>query len=112
MRSARRRSPFVDLRSAEILTPEMPRLFLGRFDESALRQELDQAGVLDGLRERGYPELSLHTEYLAGEHRLRIELPQPETQVNQVRHPSIIGPGREEYNRFSGRAISEGTSWE
>jgi len=73
VRSARRRSPFVDLRSAEILTPEMPRLFLGRFDESALRQELDQAGVLDGLRERGYPELSLHTEYLAGEHRRRID---------------------------------------
>jgi len=73
VKTTRRRSPFVDLRSAEILTPAVPRLFLGRFDEAALRQELEAASVLGGLRGRGYPEVSLHTDYQAGEHRLRID---------------------------------------
>jgi hypothetical protein len=61
------------LRSAEIVTPAVPRLFLGRFDEAALLHELEQGAILDGLRERGYPDVSLHTEYHAGEHRLRID---------------------------------------
>jgi hypothetical protein len=63
----------VDLRSAELVPPAVPRLFLGRLDETSLRGELEQAGVLPVLRTRGYPELSVSTEYLAGEHVLRLD---------------------------------------
>lgn len=72
MRPRRRRS-FVDLRSAEIVSAAAPRLFLGRFDEPALRAELQAAGVTSGLLARGYDELLLLTEYQGGEHRLRID---------------------------------------
>jgi hypothetical protein len=73
VRQPRRKSRFVDLRSAEVIPPPVPRLFLGRLDEAALREELEQAGILAALVERGYPELSVHTEYQAGEHCLRVD---------------------------------------
>jgi hypothetical protein len=63
----------VDLRSAEILMPAVPRLFLGRFDEETLRRELEDAGILRGLAERGHAEVAIETEYQGGEHRLRVD---------------------------------------
>ena len=48
------------------------RLFLGRFDEAALRQELDCEGILHGLALRGYEEVVLSMHLESGEHRLRI----------------------------------------
>ncbi len=68
-----RRRPFVDLQHAEILAAEVPRLFLSRFDATALRRELQEAGLLSALAERGYPEIEIETEYAGGEHRLRID---------------------------------------
>jgi hypothetical protein len=68
----RRRRPFVDLHAAEIEIRHDGSRFL-RFDREGLRHELEQAGVLAGLRARGYGELELRIEYEAGEHRLRIE---------------------------------------
>ncbi len=53
--------------------PEAPRLFLGRFDEAALRAELAEAGMLRGLAERGYDDVAIQTEYQGGEHRLRVD---------------------------------------
>lgn len=71
--TAPRRRPFVDLRTAEIVTAAVPRLFLGRFDEAALLQELEQAGLLAGLRERGHADVAISTEYVAGEHRMSVD---------------------------------------
>ena len=48
------------------------RLFLGRFDEAALRHELEGEGILRGLLARGYPEVVLRTSFESGEHRLRV----------------------------------------
>jgi hypothetical protein len=47
-------------------------LFLGRFDEAGLRQELDREGILHGLALRGYEQVVLRTTCESGEHRLRI----------------------------------------
>lgn len=68
-----RRRPFVDLQHAEILAAEVPRLFLSRFDAATLRRELEEAGLLGALADRGYPEIEIDTEYAGGEHRLRID---------------------------------------
>jgi hypothetical protein len=73
MRPPQRRRPFVDLRSAEIQMPEVPRLFLGRFELAALRAELEQAGIVRGLAERGHADIAIQTEYQGGEHRLRVD---------------------------------------
>ena len=48
------------------------RLFLGRFDEAALRRELDRDGILGGLAARGYEDVVLRTSLESGEHRLRV----------------------------------------
>lgn len=72
MKKPRSRHPFVDLSPADLAAdlPGDPHLFLGRFDGAALRRELEQAGVLPGLRERGYDDLTLRFELASGEHRL------------------------------------------
>jgi hypothetical protein len=48
------------------------RRFLGRFDEEALRRELEGEGILVGLAARGYEDLVLRRSLEGGEHRLRI----------------------------------------
>ena len=48
------------------------RLFLGRFDEAALRRELEREGILRGLAARGYDGVGLRTTFESGEHRLRV----------------------------------------
>jgi hypothetical protein len=65
--------PFVDLKSAEIGAVRYPSgLFLGRLDAPALRRELEEAGILSGLAERGYSDVLIRTSVEAGEHRLKI----------------------------------------
>jgi hypothetical protein len=65
--------PFVDLKPAELgVAPPSGGLFLGRLDAPALRQELEEAGILLGLAERGYSDVLLRTSAEPGEHRLKI----------------------------------------
>ena len=69
----KRRRAFLDLTPLDLAGDE-PRehpLFLKRFDEPALRRELEQAGLFAGLGARGYHEIELHTEFAGGEHRLQ-----------------------------------------
>lgn len=71
------RAPFLDLRPAESWARVAVRgdLFLGRFDAKALRLELLEAGILAGLAERGYPNVSLRLGAEGDEHRLRLLAP-------------------------------------
>jgi hypothetical protein len=48
-------------------------LFLGRWDEARVEQELRAAGLLTALAERGYPELDVHVSVEASEHRLCVK---------------------------------------
>ncbi len=67
------RSPFVDLRPADLETPPLGNgLFLGRLDPAALRHELEEAGILAGLAARGHRDVLLRASIETGEHRLRI----------------------------------------
>jgi hypothetical protein len=61
------------------------RLFLGRFDEEALRRELDREGILRGLAARGYLEPDLHTSVESGEHRLLIRPRDARTSLVDLR---------------------------
>lgn len=74
MKPSRRRRPFVDLRAAELEPAARvdPGMFLGRFDAAALRQELADAGILDGLAARGYRDVVVRTSVDEGEHQLKI----------------------------------------
>ena len=69
-----KRPTFLDLRAAELeaAAPVRPGLFLGRLDAAMLERELEEAGILSGLAERGYPSVRIRTSLEAGEHRLRI----------------------------------------
>jgi hypothetical protein len=66
--------PFVDLRPADAEPASLaePGHFLGRFDPAALEREMEAAGILAALSERGYPKVRLHVDRTDGEHRLRI----------------------------------------
>ena len=68
---------FLDLRPAESWARVAVRgdLFLGRFDATALRRELQEAGLLGGLAERGYPNVSVRLSAEGDEHRLRLLAP-------------------------------------
>jgi hypothetical protein len=70
----RRRRPFVELAPSELAVPRAGEhvLFLDRFDAEALLRELAASGLLQGLAERGYPDVVLRTDLVAGEHRLRL----------------------------------------
>lgn len=74
MRLRKRRRGFVDLRPAElgVVAAGDERLFLGRFDLEALRRELAEAGILDGLARRGHADVGIRTGFESGEHRLTI----------------------------------------
>jgi hypothetical protein len=65
---------FLDLRPAdgEPASLAEPGSFLGRFTEAALERELDSAGILAALAERGHPDVRLVADAADGEHRLRI----------------------------------------
>jgi hypothetical protein len=72
LRKKARRRAFIDLRPIDIgvQAPGAAPLFLGRFDEDALRHELDEAGVFAGLARRGYHDVVLRLERVEREHRL------------------------------------------
>jgi hypothetical protein len=65
---------FFDLRPADAEPASLaePGQFLGRFTEAALERELDSAGILAALAERGHPEVRIVADATNGEHRLRI----------------------------------------
>jgi hypothetical protein len=79
-------------------------LFLGRFDDAALRRELEAAGIFEGLARRGHGDVVLARERQAGEHRLRvlpregreslIELRLSESQLRP--HDLPVAPGAPE----------------
>ncbi len=74
MKPKHRRRLFLDLKQTEIegAASHDGSLFLGRFSLEALRLELEAAGILAALAQRGYPELEVRTETEAGEHRLLV----------------------------------------
>jgi hypothetical protein len=83
-----RRRAFVDLRPADLTPPRTARpgrLFLGRFDEEALRRELADAGVLDGLAARGYPDVLMRTTVEDGEHAVQILVDSIDTPLVDLR---------------------------
>jgi hypothetical protein len=47
-------------------------LFLGRFTRSALERELESAGILAALGQRGFEGITIETDLVEGEHRLRV----------------------------------------
>jgi hypothetical protein len=70
----RETGPFVDLRPADAEPASLSAQghFLGRFNPAALERELEAAGILAALAERGYAESRLNVDHTDGEHRLRI----------------------------------------
>lgn len=74
MKPRRRHRAFVDLTPADCGPQGLgdALLFLGRFDEPALRRELAEAGILAGLARKGHADVVLDLEASAGEHRLRV----------------------------------------
>ena len=74
MKPTRPRRPFIDLRPAELQPAARadPALFLGRLDAAALRGELAEAGILEGLAARGYRDVTTRTAVEEGEYQLRV----------------------------------------
>jgi hypothetical protein len=74
VKPARPRRPFIDLRPAELQPAARadPALFLGRFDASALRRELAEAGIFEGLAARGYRDVTVKTGVEGGEYQLKL----------------------------------------
>ena len=83
----RRSGMFLDLRPADGESASLaePGQFLGRFNQAALERELDAAGILAALSERGYPQVRLHVDRTDGEHRLRILPPRGEEPLVDLR---------------------------
>lgn len=74
LKPRRRRRPFIALRPADVAAaaPQDGGLFLGRLDRPALQAGLEEAGILAGLAERGYPDVLILAGFESGEHRLKI----------------------------------------
>jgi hypothetical protein len=72
MNDARR--PFFDLRPADAEPASLaePGTFLGRFDKAALERELESAGILAALEQRGFPKVRLRLDAWEAEHRMRV----------------------------------------
>lgn len=58
---------------------------LGRLDAADLRRDLDEAGILAGLAQRGYPNVSLRIGVEGEEHRLRLLAPGLATPLVDLR---------------------------
>ena len=78
---------FFDLRptDAEPASLAEPGHFLGRFDQAALEREMEAAGILAALAERGHPHVRLRADATEGEHRLRILPPRGEEALVELR---------------------------
>jgi hypothetical protein len=96
--------PLVDLEPADAEPPaaDEPDLFLGRLSEGALRRELEGAGILAALADRGYPEVSLHLDVVEGEHRLRVTAPGVPDALVELRASERTGLPREKLMRDHG----------
>jgi len=68
------RRPLVSLGSLDVgfLGSEATGLLLGRYDADAVRGELAEAGLLEALAERGYPDVEVRVGAASGEHRLTV----------------------------------------
>ena len=75
MKPGRRRAPWPGLAEAELAVGIREGRFLGRFDATALREELARERILSALAARGYAEVRIETSVSAGEHRLRLRFP-------------------------------------
>jgi hypothetical protein len=87
----RRRGMFLDLRPADGEPPSLaePGQFLGRFNQAALERELDAAGILAALAERGHPKVRMRADATDGEHRLRILPPRGEEPLVELRASEV-----------------------
>jgi hypothetical protein len=83
----RERPPFVDLRPADAVPASLaePGKFLGRFNRPALEREMEAAGILKALAERGYPKVRVRADAAGGEHRLRILPPRGDDVLVELR---------------------------
>ena len=70
----RQRKPFFDLRPADAEPASLGEqgTFLGRFDKGALERELDAAGILAALAQRGFAKVRLRLDGREDEHRMRL----------------------------------------
>jgi hypothetical protein len=70
----RGRRAFFDLRPADAEPANLhePGTFLGRFEQAALERELDAAGILAALDQRGFATVRLRLDARDGEHRMRL----------------------------------------
>jgi hypothetical protein len=75
-----RRTPALDLAARDVdgLPGGPSQLFLGRWDEARVGQELRAAGLLNALAERGYAHVDVRVSVEASEHRLSVQ-PRGET---------------------------------
>jgi hypothetical protein len=103
MTKARAR-PFVRLATQDLgaLGVESPGLFLGRFDAEALRLELADAGLLQALAERGYPDVVVSTQTLSGEHRLSVRTRRGRVSLIDLRLTESASPVEEPEARARG----------
>jgi hypothetical protein len=101
------RRPFVSLGPGDFdaLGVEASGLFLGRFDAAALRRELEQAGLLSALAERGYPELVLLSFGDSSEYRLEIRARRGRVPLLDLRLNESSSPVEEPLARAQGLAV-------
>jgi hypothetical protein len=95
----KRRRPFVHF-VAEDLAGEghaAESLFLGRFDEAALRRELEAGGILAGLAKRGYEAVDVHFDVEEGVSRLLVKPARGRESLIDLRlaEAQLTGPGLE-----------------
>lgn len=100
----RRARPFVRLAMADLaaLGVDSPGLFLGRFDADTLRRELTDAGLLAALAERGYPDVAIGTQTVAGEHRLSVRPRRGRVSLVDLRLSESASPMEEPLARSQG----------
>ncbi|HET7291355.1 MAG TPA: hypothetical protein VFM88_02925 [Vicinamibacteria bacterium] len=77
MKPKRARRGLVRLATQDLGTESELPLFLGRLDAAALRRELDEALILEGLRRRGYVSVDLELRRAENEHRFLVRAAGP-----------------------------------
>jgi hypothetical protein len=105
----RPRQPFVDLCPAELTSAVAPALaaglFLGRFDQGGLRRELRDAGMLDILAARGYPDVVIRTDVVDNEHRLRVRASRGRVDLVDLRVSEVSTVVKEPALRATGLEV-------
>jgi hypothetical protein len=80
----------------------VPALYLGRLGLTALCVELDEAGVTEALRARGYVDLGVRIEVEGGEHRLRVTPARGGESLIDLRMAEEVRPVKEPALRAAG----------